>query len=156
MSEVTSMDPTQLLKKQHREVESLFKKVEKSESPEEARRLIEEIRANLELHMRIEEDMFYPAVRELPQKKAEEMVLEAYEEHGVVKLVLERLPEADPEDERFHAKMTVLLELIKHHVEEEEKEMFKLAKKLDEDDLEELGERMASEVEARQQKRRAA
>jgi hemerythrin-like domain-containing protein len=58
------------------------------------------------------------------------------------------LPEVDPEDERFEAKMTVFQELIEHHVEEEEKEMFKLAKKLGDEQLEALGEQMMAEVEA--------
>ena len=141
------MDPIQLLKKQHREVESLFKKVEKAENASERRELLRRIAQDLGLHMKIEEEMFYPAVRQLDTKKAEEMVLESYEEHGVVKLVLEQLPKVDPEDERFHAKMTVLQELIEHHVEEEEKEMFKLARRLDDEDLEELGDRMAAEVQ---------
>jgi hemerythrin superfamily protein len=109
---------------------------------------MEEITRDLALHMKIEEEMFYPAVRELSTKKAEEMVLEAYEEHNVVKLVLATLPKVDPEDERFEAKMTVLQELVKHHVEEEEEEMFKLAHKLEEDRLEELGEQMMEGVKA--------
>ena len=75
------------------------------------------------------------------------MVLEAYEEHHVVKLVLAELPKVDPEDERFEAKMTVLEELVEHHVEEEEDEMFELADKIDDDELEALGERMAQEAE---------
>jgi hypothetical protein len=72
--------------------------------------------------------------------------------------VLAELPQVDPADERFHAKMTVLSELVEHHVEEEEEEMFKLAKKLGEDELEALGERMEerfSEMTA-QQKQKAA
>ena len=64
----------------------------------------------------------------------------------LAKLVMAELPEVDPEDERFTAKMTVFSELIDHHVEEEEKEMFKLAKKLPKEDLEDLGERMAAHV----------
>jgi len=75
------------------------------------------------------------------------MVLEAYEEHDVVKLVLAELPRVDPEDERFEAKMTVLKEMVEHHVEEEEDEMFKLADKIDEDELEALGERLTEEAE---------
>jgi len=141
------MKPTQLLKKQHREVEALFKKVEKASRPEQRRALMSEIAANLELHMKIEEGIFYPAVKELGTKKAEEMVGEAYEEHHVVKLVVAELPKVDPEDERFEAKMTVLKELVQHHVEEEEDEMFDLADKLDDDVLEEVGERMTAEVE---------
>src|SRR5262249_44618971 len=106
-----------------------------------------EIGAKLTLHTKIEEEIFYPALREVPSKKAEEMVLEAYEEHHVVKLVLAELPKVDPEDERFEAKMTVLEELVEHHVEEEEDEMFKLADKMDEDELEALGERLTEEAE---------
>ncbi|MGH7314323.1 MAG: hemerythrin domain-containing protein [Candidatus Rokuibacteriota bacterium] len=141
------MDPIKLLTKQHREVEALFKRVEKSEHPAESKQLLGQIKQSLELHTRLEEEMFYPAVRGLETKKAEEMILEAYEEHHVVKLVLAELPKVDPEDERFHAKMTVLQELIEHHVDEEEKEMFKLAKKLGEEELEAIGERMAAEAE---------
>ena len=136
------MDPTRLLKKQHREVESLFKEIQKARNPEQARKLMRELVANLELHMRIEEEMFYPAMREVETKKAEELVLEAYEEHGVAKMVMRELPNVDPEDERFHAKMTVFQELIEHHVEEEEKEMFKIAEKLGAERLQELGSEM--------------
>jgi iron-sulfur cluster repair protein YtfE (RIC family) len=142
------MDPIQLLKKQHREVEALFKKIAKTGSAAQRRALLDELASNLKLHMTIEEAIFYPAVQELPTKKAEEMALEAYEEHAVVKLVLAELPGVDPEDERFDAKMTVLSELIEHHVEEEEAEMFKTAKKLGTAELNALGDRMAVEVEA--------
>ena len=86
------MDPVRLLKKQHREVEALFKRVGKAEGPSERRRLMDEIGAKLTLHTKIEEEIFYPALREVPTKKAEEMVLEAYEEHH-------ELPKVDPEDE---------------------------------------------------------
>jgi len=141
------MDPIQLLKKQHREVEALFKKIEKARGAQR-RALMDELAANLKLHMAIEEKIFYPAVQQLPAKKAEDMTLEAYEEHAVVKLVLAELPGVDPEDERFDAKMTVLSELIEHHVEEEEDEMFKTAKKLGTAELNALGDRMAAEVEA--------
>lgn len=150
------MDPIKLLTKQHREVEALFKKIEKTEDADRRKALLERIKQSLELHTTLEEEHFYPAVRGLETKKAEEMILEAYEEHHVVKLVLAELPEVDPEDERFEAKMTVLKELIEHHVEEEEDEMFKMAKKLDEDDLEAIGDRMAAEAARQGGGRRAA
>ena len=142
------MNPMDLLKKQHKEVKGLFKKIEKTENERERRQLMEQITTALEGHTTIEEEMFYPALREVETKKAEEMVNEAYEEHHVVKLVLAELPNVDPSDERFEAKMTVLSELIEHHVEEEEKEMFKLARKLDEDELDELGDRMMERFQA--------
>ena len=151
------MKATDLLKKQHKEVKALFKKVENTENARERRRLLDEIATALEGHTTIEEEIFYPAVRGLETQKAEEMVMEAFEEHHVVKLVLAELPQVDPEDERFEAKMTVLSELVEHHADEEEKEMFKAAQKLGKDELESLGERMEERFEAlRGQKRRAA
>jgi hemerythrin-like domain-containing protein len=71
------------------------------------------------------------------------MIDEAFEEHHVVDLVLAELPKVDPEDERFQAKMTVLSELVEHHVEEEEEEMFPMAeKKLGAERIKELGQKM--------------
>jgi hemerythrin superfamily protein len=142
------MKATDLLKKQHKEVKSLFKKLEGTDNARMRRQLMTEIARALEGHTAIEEEIFYPAVRELPSRKAEKMVLEAYEEHHVVKLLLAELPQVNPEDERFEAKMTVLSELVEHHVEEEEKEMFKLAQKLGREELEELGEQMEERFEA--------
>jgi hemerythrin superfamily protein len=136
------MKATDLLKKQHRQVEKLFKQCEKAE-PRQRRRLMDEIAEALKLHTKIEEEIFYPAVREMGTAKAEEMVDEAFEEHHVVDLVLAELPQVDPEDERFEAKMTVLSELVEHHVEEEEEEMFPMAeKKLGAERMKELGQRM--------------
>src|SRR5204863_27059 len=81
-----------------------------------------------------------PAVREIGTEKAEEMIDEAFEEHHVVDLVLAELPTVDPEDERFAAKMTVLSELVEHHADEEEEEMFPMCeKKLGRARLEERG-----------------
>ena len=147
------MDAISQLKKQHREVEQLFNKVEKTEDGGQRRELMKEIASRLEMHTSIEEEIFYPAVREAPSKKAGEMINEAFEEHAVVKLVLRELPNVDPESERFEAKMTVLQELIQHHVEEEEKEMFKIAQKLGKDELRDLGEQMTSRMPADQQRR---
>ena len=141
------MKATDLLKKQHKEVKALFKKIEKTEDAQGRRQLMEQITRALQLHTRLEEEIFYPAVRGLGTRKAEEMVAEAFEEHHLVDLVLDDLPSVDPEDERFEAKMTVLSELIEHHVEEEEKEMFKLAERLGRDELEDLGEQMAARLD---------
>lgn len=138
------MKATDLLKKQHRQVEKLFKQGEKTEDPRQRRQIMEQIANELKLHTKIEEEVFYPAVRrEMGTSKAEEMVDEAFEEHHVVDLVLAELPKVDPEDERFEAKMTVLSELVEHHVQEEEEEMFPMAeKKLGRDRLNELGQQM--------------
>lgn len=136
------MKAPELLKRQHREVKGLFRKTKKATGAKARRSGMQEIASNLIAHMAIEEDIFYPAVKELGTKKAEEMVPEAYEEHHVAKLVLRELPKVDPADERFEAKMTVLEELIEHHVEEEEQELFKIAQKLGAERLSELGAQM--------------
>jgi hemerythrin-like domain-containing protein len=134
---------TDFLKKQHRSVEKLFKEVEKTEDARRRRQLMDQIESELKLHTKLEEEVFYPAVREVGTAKAEEMVDEAFEEHHVVDLVLGELPQVDPEDERFEAKMTVLSELVEHHVEEEEHEMFPLAeKKLGAERMKELAQQM--------------
>src|SRR5688500_12846156 len=149
------MKATDLLKKQHREVKSLFKKLESTDNARMRRQLMTDISRNLEAHTTIEEEIFYPAVQTLETRKAEEMVNEAYEEHHVVKLVLAEMPHVNPEDERFEAKMTVLSELVEHHVEEEEKEMFPMAeKKLGAERVKELGLQMEQMAGAGQ--RRAA
>src|SRR5262245_19769159 len=111
------MDPTKLLKKQHREVQSFFRQMERTDDGGRRRELMRQIADALELHMRIEEEIFYPAIKEIGTKKAEELAMEAYEEHGVAKLVMQQLPQVDPEDERFEAKMTVFKELIEHHID---------------------------------------
>ncbi len=84
------------------------------------------------------------------------MVAEALEEHHVVKLVLADLPHVDPEDERFEAKMTVLSELVEHHADEEEKEMFKSAQRLGDHELEALGELMETRMDERPRRGRQA
>lgn len=140
------MNATVLLKQQHKQVKDLFKKVEQTEDARERRSLMDQIKQALEAHTKIEEELFYPAVRETGDK-GEEMVAEALEEHHVVDLVLAELPRVDPEDERFEAKMTVLSELVEHHVKEEEGEMFKIAQKLGRSELSDLGERMEARFE---------
>jgi hemerythrin-like domain-containing protein len=137
------MKATMLLKRQHREVEKLFATALKSENEKTRRKAMEDIVHALEHHTEIEEAVFYPAVWELGTKKAEEMIAEAYEEHHVVKLVLAELPGLDPNADNFHAKMTVLKELIEHHVEEEEQEMFPMAeRRLGEERSAELADQM--------------
>jgi hemerythrin superfamily protein len=143
------MKATALLKRQHREVEKLFSTALKSENAKTRRQTMTEIVRALEHHTEIEEKIFYPAVREIGTKKTEEMIGEAYEEHHVVKLVLAELPDLDPTGENFEAKITVLKELVQHHVEEEEEEMFPLADRR-------LGDERSSELADEMGGRRAA
>jgi hemerythrin superfamily protein len=142
------MNATDLLKKQHKQVMAIFKKLEKTEDPGERRELLDQVSEEIKAHSAIEERIFYPAVREVGTEKAREQVAEALEEHHVVDLVLGEAPDLDPADEQFEAKMTVLSELVRHHAEEEEKEMFKSAQKLGAEELKELGARMESEYES--------
>lgn len=142
------MKATEMLKQQHRDVKKLFARVSKTDDAGERRELLDELEQQLRTHMHIEETIFYPAVREGVQtKKMQEMVPEAYEEHHVVQLVLDELPDLDAEDERFTAKMTVLEELIEHHVEEEEKEMFPAAEKLGAEEMKTLAAQMQAAVD---------
>jgi hemerythrin HHE cation binding domain-containing protein len=135
-------DAVSVLKMQHRQVESLFKRVLSSEDPRARKQLLQEIAEALAMHTKIEEEIFYPAVRSLGTETVERLIDEAFEEHHVVDLVLAELPRVSPQDDRFIAKMTVLSELVDHHVQEEEGDMFKRAQRLGKDRLQELGARL--------------
>ena len=121
------LNAVELLMSQHREVEKLFKEIEKSEDPEDKQALFDDLADKLAIHAKIEEQFFYPAVHE---KKTEEMVLEAFVEHTSIKRLLADLLEADAGDAKFDAQIKVLKEQIEHHVEEEEGQLFPAAKKL--------------------------
>jgi hemerythrin superfamily protein len=135
-------DAISVLKSHHRQVESLFKHVLLSEDASTRKELLREIGSLLAMHTKIEEEIFYPAVRRLGAEALERLVDEAFEEHHVVDLVLAELPRVSPQDDRFRAKMTVLSELVEHHVKEEERDMFKRAQALGVDRLQELGARL--------------
>lgn len=130
------MKATSLLENQHRKVEALFKKLESGRSEPEP--LLEELANNLAAHMAIEQDIFYPAIKQVD----EDVVNESYEEHALAEVALKRLLAAT-DDESFKARLTALKELIEHHVTEEEEELFpEVEKALDEDMLEQLGKTM--------------
>ncbi len=136
------MKSTTLLKKQHAEVSALFKAAEKQKS--KAKATSEKIIKSLLAHMLIEEELFYPAVRELD----EDLILEAYEEHATARFTMSRIEETEGSDEAFQPRLTTLRELIEHHVEEEEEDLFtKVDKKMDEDVTAELCEQMKASFE---------
>src|SRR6185312_16771399 len=98
--------------------------------------------SELTVHEIIEEEIFYPALKDHP--KAKDIVLEAYEEHHVVDTVMAELQELPVDDETWGAKAKVMQENVEHHMEEEEGEMFQQARRVfDRDELEDLGRRMA-------------
>ena len=144
------MNPIELLKNDHDEVEELFEKYEKAGDNADAtkRALFEQIREALTIHMDIEETIFYPAVKAIRSEEIKDEVREADEEHHVVKILLGELGKMSPSDEQFDAKMTVLKENVEHHVEEEEGELLPDAKKrLSDELLEQLGDEMEERKE---------
>ncbi|MFD7628820.1 hemerythrin domain-containing protein [Streptomyces sp. NPDC059851] len=138
------MDGIVLLRADHKTVEKLFKRFEKTddEDRDERRRIADEVIEELTTHAWIEEQIFYPAAREAAPDTADH-VLESVEEHHAVVWMLSELVDLDPGDERFKPKMTVLIEQVRHHVEEEENDWFpEVRKALGRNRLLELGEQM--------------
>jgi hemerythrin superfamily protein len=119
------MDAITLLKNDHKTVKRLFRQFEKlGDSAVKSRReLVDKMIEELSIHAAIEEQLFYPTVREnVPG--AEDEVLESLEEHHVVKWLLSELDDMRGDEERFEAKVTVLIESVEHHAQEEEDELF--------------------------------
>jgi hemerythrin superfamily protein len=139
------MDAITLLRDDHKTVEQLFKRFEKAgdRAYVEKRQIVDRIIEELSVHAAIEEQVFYPVVREAVPE-TEDITLESLEEHHIVKWLLSELVVMDPKHERFEAKVTVLMENVRHHVEEEEGEFFpKVRNEMSRTALAELGEAMA-------------
>lgn len=148
------MNAFNLLKSDHEKVAGILTSIE--ETTERASKGREELftrlKEELDLHAKIEEEIFYPALEEADETR--EVTLEAYEEHRLVKQLLAELEMEPKNTEEWTAKFTVLKENIEHHVEEEEGEMFKQARKvLSDDEIETLGNRLQ---EAKKQNKAAA
>jgi len=139
------MDAITLLRSDHKTVESLFKRFEKAgdKAYVAKREIVDRIIEELSVHAAIEEQVFYPVARsKVP--KTEDIALESLEEHHIVKWVLSELDSLDPRAERFDAKVTVLIENVRHHVEEEQNEFFPLVRAaMGRAELVELGEALA-------------
>ena len=139
------MDAITLLKDDHRTVEQLFKRFEQAgeRAHVQKRQIVDRIIEELSVHAAIEEQAFYPVAR-ATVPNTEDMALESLEEHHVVKWLLSELVDMDPAHERFDAKVTVLIENVRHHVEEEESDFFpKVRKQLGRNELADLGEALA-------------
>ncbi|MDN3919483.1 hemerythrin domain-containing protein [Roseateles violae] len=151
-SESGSEDAIKLLTQDHKEVEALFKQYEKlvdeEAEDEEKQEIAQQICMLLSAHATVEEEIFYPAAREVLGED-EDLVDEAEVEHSTAKDLIAQLESASPADELYDAKVKVLGEYIRHHVKEEEGEMFPKLKKLkDEDfDLAALGDEIAARKE---------
>jgi hemerythrin superfamily protein len=136
------MDAITLLKQDHKTVNGLFRQFEKlgDNATASKSRVVNEIVRELSIHAAIEETVFYPAVKGVSEGLTED-VLESLEEHHIVKWVCNELADMTPEDERFDAKVTVLIENVRHHVEEEEQQLFpQVREAMGRKELGELGE----------------
>jgi hypothetical protein len=133
------MDAITMLKNDHRAVDALFKRFEKAGDRAFSlkRTLVEKMIVELSRHAAIEEEWFYPATR-ATVRGVDDVVLESIEEHHIVKWLLSELEHRDPRDESFKAKVTVLIENVRHHVKVEE-----VRKELTRRALMELGDAMA-------------
>jgi hemerythrin superfamily protein len=137
-------DAIALLKADHEAVSQLFAEYEKTRSVPNKTTLVAEICTALSVHAQIEEEIFYPAVKTALKDKL--LVPEAAVEHASVKDLIAQLEGIEPDGEMYDAKVKVLSEYVKHHVKEEQNEMFTKAK-ASSLDMVELGARMAARKE---------
>ena len=143
------MDALKLLQQDHDHVKTLLAKLdETTERAEKGReRGLANLKTQLQAHETIEEEIFYPALKRFAEAK--EIVLEGYEEHDVVDMIMTELEATPFDDETWAAKFTVMKENVEHHIEEEEDEMFEQAREaMSDGELVDLGERMAARKEA--------
>jgi hemerythrin superfamily protein len=137
------MNAFQLLKEDHQKVSGIFQQLEPTTERAEKTRteLFARLKEELDVHAQIEEAVFYPAIKQAAETR--EIVLEGFEEHHVIKMLLKELEAMPVDTEEWAAKLKVLQENVEHHVEEEEGEMFQKARQvLDEDEINRLGAQM--------------
>jgi hemerythrin-like domain-containing protein len=142
------MDAMSLLKEDHQKVKKLLSELESTteRGVKTREELFTKVKQELVVHEAIEEEIFYPALKEHPKTK--EITLEAYEEHHVVNTVMAEIEGVAYDDEKWGAKFKVMKENLEHHIEEEEGEMFKQARQVfDQDELAQLGESMMARKE---------
>jgi len=120
-------DAINILKKDHDKVKGLFEDFEKAEKLAQKKKIIAEAIMELKIHATIEEEIFYPSLRK--QKVDKDLLNEADEEHHVAKLLIAELEQMDGTEEHYDAKFTVLSENIRHHIKEEEGELFPQARR---------------------------
>jgi hemerythrin-like domain-containing protein len=135
-----------MLKADHATLKRLLRELNETteRAVKERERLVAEIEREIKTHAQIEEEVFYPAFKAVAEKtEAEDLFYEAAEEHHIVDMVLPSLKSANPKSHEFGAKAKVLLDLIEHHIKEEENEMFAEARqRFSEEQLRELGDLM--------------
>ena len=144
---------TQMIRQDHKKVEGLFKKFEQTQGSQAKRRLAENAMAELEVHAALEEEIFYPAVKN-EVDDGSSMVQEAIEEHQTVKQLISELKGMQEAGEEFELQFSQLMENVQHHVEEEESEMLPKVEE-SELDLNSLGQRMSQRKQEMQNGGRA-
>ena len=148
------MDVLEFLKDEHDEAKSMFSKLEKARGAE-AQRLWDRLRSMLTLHEEMEETHLYPSLKEEPP--TEDLILESYQEHHVMDVLIGEISELEPSDEEWAPKIKVLQENTEHHIEEEEGELFPKVRKIwDKARREEIGQRMQQMKQDRHRERPAA
>lgn len=143
-SKGNSQEATALLKADHQLVSKLFEEYEGTRSDTKKAEIVSRICTELTVHAQIEEEIFYPAVKEALNDG--ELVPEATVEHATLKDLISQIEGIEPDGEMYDAKVKVLSEYVKHHVKEEQNEIFPKAKASDLD-LMELGAQMATRKE---------
>jgi hemerythrin superfamily protein len=138
---------TDLLRQDHTKVKNLFREFEDTDDAKRRKEIAEEVFMELDIHAQIEEEIFYPAIRsqEDPVGDMEETMNEADEEHHIAKVIMKELKSMRSVDGKYAAKFTVLAENVKHHIGEEEAEIFTKAAEKGSQYLQDLG----AEMEAR-------
>jgi hemerythrin-like domain-containing protein len=138
------MNAVTMLKKEHDEFKEYFKQFEEAgkKAQKKKEKIAEEVIKELKTHTQIEERIFYPAVQAKGTKEMGELILEGIEEHRLADYAIQRLQETDSGDETYDAKFKVLMESVKHHLKEEENQLFPEVRKTMKDDLNRLGEEM--------------
>ena len=140
------MNAFQLLKEDHQKVSGIFQQLEPTTERAEKTRteLFAKLQEELDIHAKIEETIFYPSIKQAAETR--EIVLEGFEEHHIIKMLLKELEALPVDTEQWTAKLKVLQENVEYHVEEEETEMFQKARQvLSEDEINQLGVRMEEE-----------
>lgn len=135
-----AQEATAMLRADHKKVSGLFAEYEKARTSGSKKELVSKICSELSVHAEIEEEIFYPAVKEALKDK--ELVPEATVEHATLKDLISQVQGIQPDGEMFDAKVKVLSEYVKHHVKEEQNEMFPKARESSLD-MKALGARMA-------------
>jgi hemerythrin-like domain-containing protein len=143
------MNAVKLLKQDHQRVRKLFDEYDQAgdRSSKKKREIAETIFQELELHRKLEEEIFYPAVNARANQEVKELVIENLEEHQEVGSLIDELRELDPEDAAYEESFAQLVESVQEHIEAEESEMFPEAEKRLRDQLDEIGSQMEEEKE---------